>query len=342
MSATRKFTIWSPAAKLAGTPDLVISQSLDELVTYEDLGQLRYQELTESGELTLQENAAEARLYTFQVADSIEKIALLNYLRVLQKRGDSSASIAVQRGELRYRDEWYRFDSAEIASVNFRVATGTPITVSTRSLTYYEAPCYLLVDGPWRQRLGASYQGTEETSGETADFAILERINPIDSDGITAQQKGTVRVAYGGFQIDFLALPNSFERLPSQSPVLSFSLRDNPSVDGIRQGTYKQRWPIQGAELTERQADRLDAMLSLWRSNWTSGGATIQLTDLTRRIAEPSPNTRTVATGTTAITENGTTQYFATFDVAPDGPLSITRKDGDSSTRLVNIAFGEL
>ena len=338
MSVTRKFTIWSPAAKLAGTPDLVISRSAQELVTYEDLGQLRYEELTETGILTLQENAAEARLYTFQMADSIEKTALLNYLRTLQKRGDSSASIGIQKGELRFRDEWWRFDTAEITNINFRTATGTPITVATRSLTYYEAPCYLLMDGPWRSRLGASTTATEETSGEGADFAILERINPIDSDGITAQLSGTIRIAYSTeFQVDFTILSNPYIRGPSKSVNIDYSLRESPGITGVRLGTYKQEWSIQGAELTLTELKELRSLLSRWRDQ----GGNITLTDLTSEISEPTPRTRAIATGVEDIS-NGQTRYFGSFNVGQHEKLSVSPKSGDNTKVLVDITFREL
>ncbi|NEZ65544.1 hypothetical protein D0962_22760 [Leptolyngbyaceae cyanobacterium CCMR0082] len=335
MSVTRKFTIWSPAAKLAGTPDLVITQSSGEFLTYEDLGQLRYEELTETGVLTLQDNAAEARLYTFQMGDSIEKTALLNYLRILQKRGDGA--IPIQKGELRFRDEYYRFDTAEITGVNFRTAYGTPITVSTRSLSYYEAPCYLLIDGPWRSRLGMSTEGTEETSGETADFAILERINPIASDGITEQRLGTIRVSYGGFRVDFDQLDDPYIREPNKSIQINYSLSENPGISGIRLGTYKQQWPIQGAELTKEAALNLDSLLASWRQS----GGNIILSDLTRKLAEPSPRTRAISTGSEDVS-NGISRYYASFNVGQDGALAIREKAGDSTKRLISIIFKEL
>ncbi|MEO0869093.1 MAG: hypothetical protein AAFY17_11720, partial [Cyanobacteria bacterium J06642_11] len=291
MSVIRKFTIWSPAAKLAGTPDLVITRSQSELVTYEILGQLKYQELTETGLLTLQENVAKAHLYTVSMGDSNEKRVLLDYLRILQNQ--SVGGISTQKGQLRFRDEYWRFDTAEITGINFRTAIGTPLTINTRPQTYYEAPCYLLFDGPWRTRLGSSGLGTEETSGEGADFAVLERINPIASDGITEQQLGTIRVSYGGFQVDFDQLEDPYVRVNSKTISIDYSLREAPGITGVRLGTYKQQWPIQSAELSVEAALELDSLLAKWRQD----EGNITLSDLTRKLAEPSPRTRAVDTG---------------------------------------------
>ena len=334
MSVIRKFTIWSPAAKLAGTPDLVISQSSGEFVTYEDLGQLRYEELTETGVQTLQDNAATARQYTFAIAESIEKTALLNYLRILQGQGDGT--IPAQKGELRFRDEYWRFDTAEISNVNFRTAIGTPITVATSSLSYYEAPWYLIFNGPWRSLLGSSTAGTEETSGESADFSVLERINPIESDGITVQQSRTIRLSYGGFQVDFSVLSNPYIRRHNKSVSISYSLAENPGISGIRLGTYKQEWPIQ-AEITKAQLKDLRSLLSRWRAQ----GGSIVLTDLTSELSEPTPRTRAIATGSEDIS-NGQTRYFGSFNVGQNGPLEVSPKDGDDGRVVISIVLAEL
>ena len=65
MSVTRKFTIWSLAAKSVGKPEFFVQRTVSSggLITYEDLGELDYKELTEAEVLTLQENSASARLY---------------------------------------------------------------------------------------------------------------------------------------------------------------------------------------------------------------------------------------------------------------------------------------
>ncbi|MGD1852736.1 MAG: hypothetical protein ACFB2W_00655 [Leptolyngbyaceae cyanobacterium] len=334
MSVTRKFTIWSPAAKAAGTPDLVVTQTPDELVTYEDLGQLQYEALTESGVLTLQNNTAEARLYTFSIGDVLEKTALLNYLRILQKRGDGA--ISKQEGLLMYRDEYWRFDTAEITGVNQRVAVGTPISVAGRSLTYHEAPCYLLFNGPWRSLLGRSEEGTEETSGEEAKFAILERINPLESE-ITTQLSGTIRLSYGGFQVDFLRLEDPYIRTPSKTTTIDYAIAETPAIKGPRLGTYKQQWPIQNAELSAAQVKELDSLLSSWRQN----GGSMTLIDLARELAEPSPRTRAIGSGSEDIS-NGITRYFASFNVGQNGRLEVREKQGDSEKRLVNLTLSEL
>ena len=268
MAVTRKFTIWSPAAKLAGTPDLVVQRTISggDLITYEDLGELDYKELTETGDLTLQEDSASARLYTVSLADSIEKTVLLNYLRTLQTDGNPTAGIPAQKGLIRFRDEFWRYDlEADITGVNFRTAIGDPVTISTRQQSYYEAPCYLLISDPWRGVLGKSEGGTEETSGETADFAVLERINPI------ARRDYTLAINLSLPQ-DISAL--SINRFPKGSPPRKpnsngfvSGVEHTPAQVPLFSGAKRDRltWDV-SAILTEAEYLKLGALFR-WQQN---------------------------------------------------------------------------
>ena len=306
------------------------------LIQVSELGGLR-QPSFENGVLTTAKESKQPRVYEVNGVETRDIAVLVQYYKHLQDQGDALLAVEPQHGQIYFRDLYYPINDLEVALYNRTASAGSTTEVISGETVRcgFEAPCYLVFDGSIKNVLGS--QGS--TSYEDLTFFIVERVDLLPSE-VTTAQAGTIRVEYGGFTVDFLSLPDDFVRLPNLSPEITYSIRETTNIARNLLGTRKQVWAVANAELTETQADQLDAMLSLWRQNWTPTAPNIILTDLTRRIAEPSPATRTVVSGLT--TENGTVRYFGQFGVGQASQLSITRKPGDSSKKLVSITFGEV
>ena len=332
-----RLEIFSPST--TGIDAAVLSEFTDgNLISLTELGGITNNGF-ENGTQSINKESKQPRLYTVQGVTTREQYALVNYYKQLQINGDASQTLTAQEGLIYCRDFYYEIDEIELLYQRVAAPGSTTTTVSNRTIRCgFQFPCYLLFGDQIKNVLG-NYYGETITIAESAEFAILERVDILPSE-ITTAQAGTIRVEYGGFTVDFLSLPDDFVRLPNLSPEITYSIRETTNIARNLLGTRKQVWAVANAELTETQADQLDAMLSLWRQNWTPTAPNIVLTDLTRRIAEPSPATRTVVSGLT--TENGTDRYFGQFGVGQASQLSITRKPGDSSKKLVSITFGEV
>ena len=339
MADNLQFTIWCPDANDGKTggdviPDLVIdsASSGQDFVVVTELGGLQFEDLSTNGVIGLKQGAAQARLYTINLGAEASKTAILDYLRILQLRGDSSDSIPSQLGNIYYRDEVYRIDPQDL--INFRTSYGSPLTVGPRALVYHEAPCYLLFDGAWKRILG-KYGETEATNIESADFAVLERINPIS--GEAASTEGTINLTLGSYSLSISRFSgNTLPRRPDSSSLIEYSAYGTPIESGPAYDPKRSRWPIE-AELTADELIILQRMLALYASTPGSG---IQLDDFTYQYVEKSPRTRAIATGS-ATDDSVTTSYWGRFNVAPTSILNVSPKSDDNLYRLIQIDFAE-
>lgn len=303
------------------------------LIQLTELGGLR-QPSFEDGVLTINKESKQPRVYEVNGVETRDIAVLVQYYKHLQDQGDATLAVEPQLGQIYFRDLYYPINELEVALYNRTASAGSTTEIISGETVRcgFEAPCYLVFDGSIKNVLGS--QGV--TSYEDLTFFIVERVDLLPSE-ITTQLSGTIRVAYGAeFTVDFTKLTNPYIRRPIASPEIVYSVNQNPGVSGPLEGTYKQEWAIQ-AEITLDQLKTLQSLLSRWRSN----EGNITLTDLTHEIAEPTPRTRTIASGLEDIS-GAITRYLGSFNVGQSGALQIEPKDGDSTHVVVSVTFREL
>lgn len=125
----------------------------------------------------------------------------------------------------------------------------------------------------------------------------------------------TIILTSGAFALTFGAsgarfTNASFPREKVGGPSLSYSSYGSP----IREGTFyepKHIWNLE-ALLDANNLLILDRLYSAWLLSRPVPN--IVLTDLTRRISEPSPRTRSLASGTVESASGAIVSYFANFN----------------------------
>lgn len=328
-----RLELFSP--NTTGIDPAILSEFTDgNLIDLTELGGLTNNGF-EDGTQSLSKEAKQPRLYTVQGVTTREQYALVNYYKQLQNNGDPNQPLAAQEGLIYCRDYYYEIDELELRYQ--RVATGdsTTTTVSGRTIRCgFQFPCYLLFGEQIKNVLGR-YYGEISSIAESAEFAILERVDLLPSE-ITTQLSGTIRIAYASeFSVDFTKLANPYARRPVDAPEITTSLFQNPGIERLV-GDYKQEWILQ-AELTLDQLRGLHSINARWRSN----GGDITLSDLTHVLVESLPRTRLIASGAEDIS-NGVTRYFASFNVGQHQAIEINPKEGDSQHVIVNCTYREL
>lgn len=338
MADNLQITIWCPEANTGKTgaeliPDLVIdaTPSGKDFVVVTELGQVEFDSLLPNGQITLKQGAAQARLYTINLGGTADQLAVLDYLRILQLRGDSSDSIDAQLGNIYYRDEFYRLDPADL--INYRTSYGTPLVVGPRSLVFHEAPCYLLFDGAWKRILG-QYGASEAENAESADFAILERINALSTEATS--NAGTVQISFSGFSVSFSQFTgNIYPRQPETSQGITYSIAGAVNRTGPSYSPKKQIWPLD-CELADAELLTLQRLLAAHEAN----PASISLADYTLQFVEATPRTHAIASGS-ATTSGSTVAYWAQFNVEPRTPLVVSSKGDGSNSKVIRLELAE-
>lgn len=335
---TARLEIYSP--KVAGKTATIEEFAQQSLAALSERGRLVEGDF-ENGIFSVSKESTQPRVYTVPsgAGDRVTS-ATLDYFRILQQSGDPTLPLAAQDGRLQLRDFAFQINEIETGFYRRTIPTGsTTEVVGTETLRCgIEMPVYVFFPEQIKNLLG--------NYGELYDLVIIERTTALP-DEITTQLASTIRISYSIFTVDFTSLSNPYIRQPVLSPTLSYTVRQTANLGAAVAGTYKQHWPIQGAELTLGQLTTLRSLLSKWREDVKAAiqaqqsTPSITLVDLTSQIAEPTPRTRAIGSGTVTAT-GGIDQYFGSFNVGHNGPIDVSAKDGDSTKVLVNIAFGEL
>lgn len=141
---------------------------------------------------------------------------------------------------------------------------------------------------------------------------------------------------------EFLSLDSGFKRNP-----IRYTSHDRSPYGtiAIRRAIYRPffAWQVSEAKCTPEEAANLEAMIFMAGDAWNTGDGSIVFSDCVKRLSEPSPRTRPIASDTTAIVHpSGTISYFPKFNVE----LSEFEERGlagrEDEIRLVSFIITEL
>lgn len=156
-------------------------------------------------------------------------------------------------------------------------------------------------------------------------------------DGYLTLEFGSVAVTLK----EFLSPDSGFKRNP-----ISYTSHDRSPYGtvAIRRAIYRPffAWQVSDAKCTQSEAADIEAMIYQAGDAWNGGSGNIIFSDCIRRLSEPSPRSRPIATDTTAIThESGTISYFPKFNVELS-EFEERGLPGCEEIRLVSFVITEL